>query len=118
MGHVVGGADRLHIAIHPIEQRNHRHLPGHRDRHALVSQRPQRLDRQGQVLGVGDVVLPELPGQALVGIHRIEHPIDRVLGHGMAEHAGHLFLGRDHGGGATALNLVQVVRSGPDPEDL
>jgi len=53
-----------------------------------------------------------------VGIHRIEHPIDRVLGHGMAEHAGHLFLGRDHGGGATALNLVQVVRSGPDPEDL
>jgi hypothetical protein len=53
-----------------------------------------------------------------VGIHRIEHPIDRVLGHRMAEHAGHLFLGRDHGGEATAPNLIRLMRSGPDPEDV
>jgi len=35
--------------------------------------------------------------QAVVAVHRIEHLIDRVLGYGMAEHAGHLFLGRDQG---------------------
>ena len=28
--------------------------------------------------------LPELQGQAVLGLHRIEHPIDRVLGHRMA----------------------------------
>jgi hypothetical protein len=43
-----------------------------------------------------------------VGIHGIEHPIDRVLGHRVAEHAGHLFLGRDQGWIAFALSLAMA----------
>ena len=94
-GDVVGGADRAHVIVKLVEERHHRHLPRHRDAHAAVAERPQRGDRECEVALVGDVVLPELPVQAMVRVHRIKHPVDRVLRNRVAEHAGHLLLWGD-----------------------
>jgi hypothetical protein len=90
-------ADGTHVVVYPIQQGDHGHLVRNGDGHALIAQGAERLHGEGQVGLIGDVVLPELPGEAVVGVHRIEHPIDGVFRHRMAHHPGHLLLGRDHG---------------------
>jgi hypothetical protein len=93
----VRGADRPHILVDLIKQRDHRDFPRHGDAEAPVPERPQPRDGQREVGFVRHVALPELPVQAVVGVDRVEHAVDGILGDRMAEHPGHLLLGRDRG---------------------
>ena len=96
---VVRGADRAHVVVDLVEQRDDGDLPWHGDAHAAIAERAQRLHRQREVRLVGEVVLPELSGQAMMREDRVEHAVDGVLGDGVAKHAGHLLLWGNGGGG-------------------
>ena len=93
VGYPIRRPDHPRVFVDGVKERNRGDLVRHGDAVTAETQRASTGNGGPQVVG-RDVALPELPVQPVMGIDGVEHAIDGILGHRMAQHSGHLLLGR------------------------